>query len=131
MLRTELQALVRPGERAIFFDERLYWISERYPNWPVLNTDVQTTYFVERHSADLLLALDDPRLTLVEFDPGVSTFADPDFLNRLTSRSFLRAFQCRLEARFTRHDQLIRSLILWTPRIDRDRSGFDSACSSI
>ena len=46
---SELQALVRPHERAIFFDEnlRLYWVSGRYPNWPILHTDVQTTYFVE------------------------------------------------------------------------------------
>jgi hypothetical protein len=123
-LRIALQEIVRPGEYAIFFDQgtRLYWISERYPNWPLLNTDVQTTYFVERNTPNLLHAFDDPRLTLVEFDPRRLSFDDRDFLTRSASRSFLKMLHCKLEAGFTRRDDLVRSLVLWTRRMDGGRA---------
>jgi hypothetical protein len=115
-LRSRLQSLVRADERAIFFDEhlRLYWIADRYPDWAVLNTDVQTTWYVEHHAADLLRVFDDPRLAVVEFDPLSTTFGDPDFLRTPAARAFFRDFRSRLEAGFARRDDLAAPLVLWT-----------------
>jgi hypothetical protein len=115
-LRSRLQSLLRADQRAIFFDEhlRLYWIADRYPDWPVLNTDVQTTWYVEHHAADLLRAFDDPRLAVVEFDPLSTSFTDPDFLRTPAARAFFSDFRSRLEAGFARRDDLAAPFVLWT-----------------
>src|SRR5207249_2284968 len=105
-LHDRLQSLVRSDEYAIFFNKNLplYWLSERYPNWPVLHSDVQATYFVERHATELLRSFDDSRLALVEFDPDESVFNDPNFLRPPINRSFIASIHCRLTAEFTRRD---------------------------
>jgi hypothetical protein len=115
-LRSRLQSLVPADQRAIFFDEhlRLYWIAGRYPDWPVLTTDVQTTWYVEHHAADLLRALDDPRLAVVEFNPLSTSFTDPDFLRTPAARAFFKDFRSRLEAGFARRDDLAPPFVLWT-----------------
>jgi hypothetical protein len=115
-LRSRLQSLVRADQRAIFFDEdlRLYWIADRYPDWPVLGTATQTTWYVEHHAADLMRALDDPRLAVVAFDPLSTSFGDRDFLRTPAVRAFLRDFRSRLEAGFARRDDLAPPFVLWT-----------------
>ena len=120
-----LQALVKPDEHFISFSQgtRLYWLSRRYPNWPLLNTDVQSSYYIERHSDELWRALDDSRLTLIEFDPASTTFDDARFLDHAANRSFVATLTCRLEAGFSRRDDLAPPLVLWTRRTTRSDSG--------
>ncbi len=132
MVRDRVQSLVRPDGHAIFFGQgtSLYWIADRYPNWPLLNTDVQTTYYIERHSTELLRALDDPSLELVEFNPDATTFDDVRFLDRPANRAFLRMMSCRLEAGFTRRDDLIPKLVLWIPKHEGARSGTANGCDN-
>lgn len=65
-----------PGSHALFFRDstRLYWLGHRYPNVPFVNMDVQTTYYLQRHGEVLSKAIDDPSLTLVEWNhdsPGI------------------------------------------------------------
>jgi hypothetical protein len=130
-LRDTIQAFVRPGDAAIFFNQgtRLYWIADRYPNWPVLNTEVQTTYYVARHAPELLAALDDPRLRLVEFDPAAATFDDASFLDHAENRAFLASMSCRLERGFVRRDDVVPSLVLWTPKPAAARAGASRSCN--
>jgi hypothetical protein len=103
---------------AIFLDRStwLYWLTGRAPAWPVVNTDVQTTYLVGRDPAPMLAALDDPRLQLVVYDPSTSPFEDPHFLDGPAQRHLLSALTCRLAQQFDRHDAVAPSLVAWTRR---------------
>ena len=113
-LATELRALVPPGAAAIFLEggTKSYWFSGHYPVWPVLNTDVQTTYFVQHRAAKLLATLDAPGLQLVEFNPRTSEYDDERFFAAPESQLFLQTVQRRLESGFTRHDT--RAGVFWT-----------------
>ena len=114
-LKTAIGQLVPPDRRAIFLTRgtSLYWVTERYPPWPILNMDVQTTYTIGRQGGDLLKALDDPRLALVEFDPKAVVIGDAQLAASEGGRRFLTDFECRLVADFDRRDDLVPSLVLW------------------
>jgi hypothetical protein len=132
-LRTQLQSLVTPSETAIFFNSnlQLYWASERYPNWPILHTDVQATYFIRAHSGELLNALRDPRLALVEFDPRNRSFGDFAFLDSPIVRGFVDALHCELNARFIRQDAILPPYVLWTPREESARFADITGCPPV
>jgi hypothetical protein len=119
---------VRADQFAIFLGHgtRAYWPSGRYPNWPLVNTDVQSTYYVQHHAARLLRALDDPRLALVEFNPEAPVFDDPQFARSPATTAFVREFSCRLSAGFARHDDVMPPLVVWfrsgEPTAPRDQA---------
>jgi hypothetical protein len=104
----EGQAVLSLGEGA-----RLYWLARRYPNWPVVNTQVQTTRLIAERGGVLLAALDDPRLALVEFDPGQLEFDDPALFETPGARAFVADVAARLAARFERRTDLLPGRVLW------------------
>ena len=110
-----IDALASPAEGVIFVtgSTRLYWATGRYPAWPVLNTDVQTTYLIRTQPDRLMRALDDPAVRLVEFDPEAPGFDDAHLLQTPAARSFIAAFNCRLRGSFTRHNDAASGLVLW------------------
>jgi hypothetical protein len=117
-IKAALGQLVPADKRAIFFTRgtALYWVADRYPPWPVLNNDVQTTYMVSRYGSSMLKALDDPALALVEFDPKAVLIGDDGLLNSPPGRRFVTDFECRLVAGFDRRDDLVPPLVLWIPK---------------
>lgn len=117
-LTAALGRLIPPDKRAIFFTRgtALYWIADRYPPWPVLNNDVQTTYAVSRRGAQMLKALEDPALALVEFDPRAVLIGDERLATSEAGRRFLADFRSRLIAGFDRRDDLVPPLVLWLPK---------------
>lgn len=114
-LASAVQALVGPDEFVLSLGEgaRLYWLARRYPNWPLVNTEVQTTDLVARDGASLLEAFDDPQLALVEFDPARPRFDDPRFLRDGRAAAFVRAIESRLSAGFKRRDDVLPPLVFW------------------
>lgn len=110
-----INRLADGDERVIFLTSgtRLYWLSRRLPNWPVVNTDVQTTYLVQRGAGALLQALDDSRLVLVEYDPG-APLDDTRFRDTPDARAFLDSFAERLDRSFDRRADILPPLVLWT-----------------
>jgi hypothetical protein len=108
-------ALVPAGSRAIFFGEGLplYWASGRYPTWPMLHTDVQAAHLVANDGHQLLAALDDPRLVLVEFNPRARHFNDVAFFDGPRGRAFIESFHARLQAGWRRDDVLLAPLVIW------------------
>lgn len=115
-LGATVAALVPPGRHAIFFGDGLtfYWLSGRYPNWPILHTDVQATYLMSKKPESLLSALEDPNLALVEFDPCQREFGDGRFFAAPAGQSFLEALHARLRAGFQRDDDTLQPRVLWT-----------------
>jgi hypothetical protein len=131
-----LQALVPPGTRAIFlsgsrrlYGTSLYWLLHGYPSWPVLNTDVQTTYLLERRSADFLRGLEDPQLRLVAFDPDGPRFDDFRFDHPGANRHFLREVRCRLASHFDRRDDVIPEVVIWLRKPSAVVHVGDGACT--
>lgn len=114
-LRAALQKLIPPDRRAIFFGQGLplYWLSNRHPNWPVLHTDVQATYLLSRQATEMLSALDDPQLVLVEFDPRQTSYGDNRFFERPDGRAFLDQMHTRLQRGFRRDDGVVAQLVIW------------------
>jgi hypothetical protein len=127
-----VRQLVRPDEYAIFLGlgPRAYWPAERYPNWPLINSDVQATYYIERHATSLLSALDDERLKLVEFNPESPAADDRRLLESPSGREFIRRFSCRVKARFVRRDDLLPPLVLWTRREGPPGDSGSAACEA-
>ncbi len=63
---------VDADQRAMFFAKPstlLYWVGDRYPNTPALSLDAHNLFLLNRHPDTLVDALDDPAVTLVEYDP--------------------------------------------------------------
>lgn len=103
-LAARLQSLALPGDRVLFLrgGKTLYWLANRYPNVPLVDTDVQPTYLLFQQPQLLTAALDDPRLKLVEFDPQHLQFDDPRFLASEHHRILIQRFSQQLQERFTR-----------------------------
>jgi hypothetical protein len=111
-----IRRIVAPDEYAIFVDSGLaaYWPSRRYPNWPVLHTDVQATYLMQTRPAALLSALDDPRLVLVEYNTDAGLLADTTSAKNVAVRAFFQAFILRLKSQFVRAStEGGQSRVLW------------------
>jgi hypothetical protein len=113
--RASLEKLIPPDRRAIFFTRglRFYWLSGRHPNWPILHTDIQATHLLSRRSEDMLNALDDPQLVLVEFDPRWTAYGDRRFFEHPNGRRFLDEMHTRLQRRFRRDDNVMAPLVMW------------------
>jgi hypothetical protein len=90
-----------------------YWVSHRYPNLPLLHTDVQTTYYLQVHRDALLAALRDPRLQLVEFNPEGPAFDDPNFLETSVLRDQIARFRGDLERNFRRDPSSPAGYTFW------------------
>jgi hypothetical protein len=114
-LASVVQSRVPDGQAVLSLGEgaRLYWLAHRYPNWPVVNTQVQATRLIGERGAILLAALDDPRLALVEFDPGRLVFDDPALFETPGARAFVAGVAARLAARFERRTDLLPGRVLW------------------
>jgi hypothetical protein len=115
-----MQGLVPPDRRAVFFSQglRMYWLSGRYPIWPILHTDLQATRQLAAQPADFLHALDDPRLSLVEFDRRWWAYGDRRFFDRPEGQAFLDQMHARLQRDFRRDDQVMAPLVLWIRNAD-------------
>ena len=115
-IAARLQTLARPGDRVLFLEGgmSLYWLAKRYPVVPFMHTDVQATYLLFQRPDILAAALDDPRLTLVEFDPQHPQFDDPHFFETEHHRTLIALFSKRLAERFTPLRDPALPLNLWT-----------------
>lgn len=102
-IREFIQARVAPDEKVLFVTQRkcrLYWFSKRRPVMKSVSFSVQTTYYLLRHPEMLLDALDDPDLTLIEFNPDRLKFEDDFFLDHPENRELLDTFHQKLTERF-------------------------------
>jgi hypothetical protein len=101
--REFVQARVAPDEKVLFVTQRkcrLYWFSKRRPAMKSVGISVQTTYYLLKHPEMLLDALDDPDLTLVEFNSENLDFEDIFFLDHEENRQLIDAFHEKLAQRF-------------------------------
>lgn len=114
-LASRLQTIALPDDRVLFLHsgKTLYWLADRYPNVPLVDTDVQPTYLLFHQPELLTEALDDPRLKLVEFDPQNPRFDDPRFLETEHHRNLINRFSEQLQERFTRLLDPAMPLSLW------------------
>jgi len=80
VLRSEVQSFVkfRQNFLAINDSAQMYWISERYPPVPVLNTEAQTTWWLSKNPRAFADAVGNSRLTLIEFNPNAVYLDDPN-----------------------------------------------------
>ena len=78
----------------------LYWVSKRYPPFPCIHTERQTTYWLERHPDALIGALGDPRLTLVAVDETRMALDDPKGFESQQVRSAFAGLVSKLPERF-------------------------------
>jgi hypothetical protein len=103
---------VPEGKKAIFFHSNsmyLYWISNRYPNIPIIEYDPISNYVLEQDPEILLAALRDPDLVLVEFNPIVFSdfdahnlgMLDKKFLKKDKNKILIEEFYKRLKNDFT------------------------------
>jgi hypothetical protein len=101
-LAETVAAEVTPEDRlfALQGSRLLYWISKRYPPLPLLDTERQTTFWVERHPGPFIGALHDLRLTLVAFDESQIGLDDPKGLDSEQVRLALSGFAKQLPERF-------------------------------
>lgn len=106
---------VPPEKNALLFRKStlLYWITHRYPNVPLLKTDVQETYYLRNHPGVLQEALRDPDLLLVEYDPAWPGFQDRTFPRTGADRDLMRAFEDELEKHFAIADTSASPYVLW------------------
>ncbi len=111
----------RPGDRALFIRNStyLYWISGRYPPTPFINTDVQTTYFLKASPGTLDASLQDPRLTLVEFNPSEPGFEDGTLPRTPQGRDALGLLERRLSEDFRPADGAPEGYKFWGRRPGR------------
>lgn len=81
-LKSVIQNIVPKTKNAIFFCDSmlLYWITERYPNNPLLHYDLQAAYALRKTPEALLNALLDPNLLLVEFNLRAVEADDRNFV---------------------------------------------------
>jgi hypothetical protein len=115
LIRSAIERIVPAGEPAIFLSggTRFYWLGDRLPNWELLNTDVQSSYRFRTNGDELIAAFDDPRLTVVEFDPDRVRFDDVGFADSEEGRHFVRAVTCRLDSGFDRRDDVLPWAVFW------------------
>jgi Dolichyl-phosphate-mannose-protein mannosyltransferase len=95
-----LQELIPHGRRLLALTgaaASYYFFSQRYPNIPLVHTDVQATAYLGRHPDLLEKALADPHLAVVIYDDTPSNFADSMFLAGDESRIIKRAFEVELQ----------------------------------
>jgi hypothetical protein len=78
----------------------LYWITRKYPVVPIVNTEHQSTAWLETHGQELIAALDNPKLTLVEFDPVSPSIDDFRKLTPAHMRPLLHMFALKLRQGF-------------------------------
>jgi hypothetical protein len=90
-----------------------YWVSHRYPILPLVNTDVQSTYYFELHDQALIRALEDPALRLVEFDSEHQTFDDPAFLDSTRVQIQISQFRTALAQAFVVDRSAPPGLTFW------------------
>ena len=94
-------AHARPTDRVLFIDRGrwLYWITDRYPavGWEELH--VQTTYALRQNPHLLLDALDNPAVTLIEFNPANPAPLE-DYFNASAYHDLFEAFETKLRRKF-------------------------------
>jgi len=114
-IRSAIAQLVPAGQPAIFLGggTRFYWLGDRLPNWPLLNTEVQSSYQFRTSANELMAALDDPALKVVEFDPDAPRFDDVRLAESEEGHRLVRGVTCRLHARFDRRDDVLPWTVFW------------------
>jgi len=117
-LKASIQKYVPSGKKVLYFrcDPFLYWISERYPNFPLVYLSVQGAYVLEKNPELLLRALGDPNLCLVEFNPELIDFIDSDFLKKKQNTLLLETFSKILNKRFVISDINFKPYVFWIRR---------------
>ena len=113
------------GAYGLFFRSStlLYWVGNRYPNAPFLNTDVQTTRLLLDHPDALLVTLRDPDLLMVEFDPDAPAVDDPYLL--ASRRDILGHFTCGLQRAFRRLPDSPPPYVFWARRAQFEPPGIE------
>lgn len=100
-LARQLQMLVPENQTILCMSHPLpYWLAHRYPAIPVLATHAHFAHLLRQNPRLLLDALDDPRLALVEFDPGWTQFRAPVLKNDPVAQRQLQEFSEALTQRF-------------------------------
>ncbi len=79
-LQTKLQSLVKPNQKfiAVTGGAQMYWLSRRYPPLPVINTEVQTSWWLRSTPQAYADAVRNRTVALVEFNPDNVSLDDPD-----------------------------------------------------
>jgi len=117
-LKSAIQKYVPPDKKAIFFTNHLflYWISDRYPNFPFTHLYVHFTYALEKNPEMLLETLSDPNLYLVEFNPESEYMIDTTFFNKEKNVIIMERFFEILNKHFVIVDTSFPPYIFWTRR---------------
>jgi hypothetical protein len=79
-LQMKLQSLVKSDQKfiAITGAAQMYWLSRRYPPLPVINTEVQTSWWLRNAPQAYADAVRNRSVVLVEFNPDNVSLDDPD-----------------------------------------------------
>ncbi|MFH1791837.1 MAG: glycosyltransferase family 39 protein [Candidatus Omnitrophota bacterium] len=114
-IKAVIQRLVPEGKNALFFRDNtyLYWVSERYPNVPYLYHHVQVSYYIQNNPDVLTVALADPDLALVEYNPAAPGIMDEAFLEKASNREIMAEFGRVLERDFRKIDTGVSPYIFW------------------
>ena len=101
-LKRRLQSMVGRDDNFIATDGavQLYWLSERYPPFPAVNTEAQTTWWLRNAPHVFADALQDSRVTLVEFNPANIQLDDPRAYTMGPWKPALKELQERLPDSF-------------------------------
>jgi len=116
-----IQRQTGEDDLALFFKKGtfLYWISHRYPAVPFVKLHVQETWLLKKQPELLSDALDNPRLTLVEFDPDQPGIQDRAFFEQSGSIALISEFNRKLVIEFKPVGERIPPWFFWHRR-DRD-----------
>jgi hypothetical protein len=115
-----IHGLSSGGSYALFFNNAmyLYWISKLHPAVPYADIYVQVTWWLKQHPEILLNALDDPMLSIVEFNlesVGVSDqFYDPK-----ANYELLKKFAALLDEKFVRVPTSLAGYTFWQRKVIR------------
>jgi hypothetical protein len=80
----------------------VYWLSGTYPVIPVVNTNVQTTWWITKHPTALADAIDDSGPNFIEFCPRRPAYDDPDGLRNPLVKTALAAFETEVIRNYDR-----------------------------
>jgi hypothetical protein len=114
-----VQEHVPPGKKMLSFSGTVwfYWLGHRYPPGRLINTDVKAVWLLRHRPAAILESLNDPDLTLVEFDPANPNLDDMAYRPMAADWVVFRQIQARLDDRFVRRPPVegLETYVFWVP----------------
>jgi hypothetical protein len=98
VLARHLQMLVPEEHTMLCLSHPLpYWLAHRYPPVPATATHVHFAHLLESNRSLLTDALDDPLLSVVEFDPGWTKLRAPQLQTAQAHEEILKPFAEKLQ----------------------------------